>query len=612
MHLSMKWKLIMSFAAVALIFLGVAVYQGYKINQIEQSMVTQKTEMDNRISVSTITQMLQELNGIETSLAGTSDLDYANTFEEKEKKFFEELKKVKFAPGNPAQLGLQFLQGQAEEYVGYVASMVKTLNDTSLEPVDVLSKIDEIHGKALSLNTAMLETNQRLYTAASQNAQDAQSQSFDLLKYTNNIVMYAAIAVLVFTLIIALVLIRSFLNPVHKLQIALRKISEGDLRQQIHSPYNDELGQLSHHFDHMVSRVREMLQQTQQVASTLADYSQSFQESSAITAHTNQDIVRTIQEISSGADQQAGQSEQSAGLIRELEQGIQEITGYTEVMLNTSEAANMNTRQGSAAVTAFREVSEQSRESVNRAYLALGRLAEQSQDISRIIQSINEISSQTNILSLNAAIEAARAGAYGKGFAVIADEVRQLADQTKASSGHIRVMITELQQGMTEFQRDMLETRGNLEAQGEKVGETLASFEAIDQSIAEISRQIGQIHDKVDETREMNTRLAESVHTVAAIAEETAASVQEVNASSIQQDGAISDIAKQAVDINEISQRLFQEINVFKINPGTGAEVSAAPIAEESITQEDQGQDLSIENEQPAAEWTKASSAKSA
>ncbi|MFE4710142.1 methyl-accepting chemotaxis protein [Paenibacillus sp. NPDC056722] len=569
MHLSMKWKLILSFSAVALIFLGVAVYQGYKINQIEKSMETQKTEMENRITVSTLTQLLQEMKSVEASLAGTSDLEWADAFKEKEKKLYAEMAKVEFGSGTPAQEELQQLQGHAKEYTGVVDELVQTLNDSSLDPMTVLDKIDELHTKAQELNGIMLESNGKLYAAAAENAEQAQGVSFDLLKNTNAVVLYAAIFVLIFTFVIAVVLIRSFLNPVRKLQAALRKISEGDLREQINSPYNDELGRLSHHFDHMVGRVREMLQQTQTVASTLADYSNSFQQSSAITAHTNQDIVRTIQDISSGADQQAGQSEQSAGLIQELERGIQEITEYTEVMLTTSETANLNTRSGSAAITALREVSGQSRQSVGKVYHTLDRLAEQSRDISRITQTITEISSQTNILSLNAAIEAARAGVHGKGFAVIADEVRQLADQTKVSSGHIREIIAELQQGMEDFQKDMLETRGNLEEQEEKVEETLASFVAIDQSIAEISKQIGHIHDKVDETRGMNTRLAESVHSVAAIAEETAAGVQEVNASSIQQDQSIAAIARQAVDIHEISQKLFQEINVFKINSGS-------------------------------------------
>lgn len=575
MHLSMKWKLILSFSAVVLFFLGVALYQNYKINQVEISMETQKMETEKRITVSTITQLLQEMNGVETSLAGSSDLEFTQPFKDKQTKLMEELGKVKFEADSPASKELEQLYNQFGGYTGYFDGLVNTIKDEQLDPMAVLERIDELHTKALAMNKAMLETNEKLYTAAAENAEKAQDYSFDLLNLTSSMGTYAAILVFIFTIIIAVMLIRSFLNPINKLQAALRKIAEGDLRQQINSPYNDELGSLSHHFDHMVLRVREMLQHTQSVASSLATYSHSFQQSSSITAHTNQEIVSTIQEISVGAEQQAGQSEQSAGLILELEREVHEITEYTEVMLSTSQTANHNTRKGSESVIALREVSEHSRESVNKVYLALTKLSDQSKDISRITKSITNISNQTNILSLNAAIEAARAGAYGKGFAVIADEVRQLSDQTKESSVHISQIINELQAGMDEFQQYMLETKGNLEEQDQKVAETLSSFEAIDQSIVEISKQIGQIHDKVDMTQTMNRRLAESVHNVAAIAEETAAGVQEVNASSVQQDNAIHDIARQAVEINEISQKLFKEINVFKINSDIVDEIIA-------------------------------------
>lgn len=574
LHFSMKWKLIFSFSAITLIFLGVALYQGHKINQVELSMERQKSEMEKRITVSTITQLLQELNRAETSLAESSDIELAEPLQEKQQQMLAELAKVEFEQDTPAFTMLGLLGSQAAEYGEFITELLGAMSDETLDPLTVLEQIDVIHTKALALNQSMLETNGKLYTAAADNAEQAQNVSFTLLDDTVSIVAYAAGGVFLFMLVLAWLLIRSFLSPVGKLQAALRQIADGDLRQQINSPYNDELGQLSHHFDHMVGRVQGMLRQTLSAAGSLAEYSHSFQQSSAITAHTNRDIVRTIQEISLGADQQAVQSEQSTLLLEELARGVQDITEYTDVMLATSEIANRNTQQGSDTVTALRQISQHSRVSINKVYVALEQLVNQSKDISRITNSITEISKQTNILSLNAAIEAARAGASGKGFAVIADEVRHLSVQTNDSSVHISRIIQELQAGMADFQGYMMETKESLEQQDHQVAETLASFGAIDESIAGISTQIGQIHEKVEQTRTINSRLAESVHSVASVAEQTAAGVQEVNASSTQQDQAISDIARQAEEINEISQRLFREINVFKIVDGPEVQVA--------------------------------------
>lgn len=579
LHFSMKWKLIFSFSAITLIFLGVALYQGHKINQVELSMERQKSEMEKRIIVSTITQQLQELNRAETAFAESSDLELAQPLQEKQQQMSAELAKVNFEPNSPAFTMLGLLGTQAGEYADLIEKLVGVMSDESLDPLTVLEQIDVIHTKALALNQTMLDTNGKLYAAAAENADQAQKLSFTLLDDTVSIVIYAAGGVFLFMLVLAWLLIRSFLSPVGKLQAALREIAEGDLRQQINSPYNDELGRLSHHFDHMVGRVRDMLRQTLSAAGSLAEYSQSFQQSSAITAHTNRDIVRTIQEISLGADQQAVQSEQSILLLEELARGVHEITEYTGFMLATSETANRNTRRGSDTITALSRISQHSRASISKVYGALEKLVEQSADISRITNSITEISKQTNILSLNAAIEAARAGAAGRGFAVIADEVRHLSVQTSDSSVLISRIIEDLQANMADFQGLMLETRDSLEQQDYQVAETLASFRAIDESIAGISTQIGQIHHKVEQTRTLNSRLAESVHSVASVAEQTAAGVQEVNASSTQQDQAISDIARQAEEINEISQRLFQEINVFKIADAaeiTGAEPEKA------------------------------------
>jgi methyl-accepting chemotaxis protein len=570
LHLSMKWKLILSFSAVALIFLGVALYQSHKISLVQSSMEIQQMEMEKRINVARITQLLQELNGLETSLAQSSDLEFVNSIKETKQRLNQALATVSFEENTGAFKNFQLLHRQNEGYRGNIEELIDTIANQDLDPLTVLEKIDSLHTEALVMNQAMLNTSGQLNAAAEENAQKAEDNSLMLLNDTTSISTFAAIFVFLMTIVIAILLIRSFLAPVNKLQSALRKISEGDLRYQINSPYHDELGLLSHHFDNMVQRVREMLQQTQSVASSLATYSYSFQQSSAITAHTNQDIVKTIQEISIGAGQQAQQSEHSANLIQELELGVNEITEYTEVMVLTSEKANNNTRRGFAAVTDLQKVSEQSRESIVIVYDALFKLVEKSKQISKITNSITEISNQTNLLSLNAAIEAAQAGAYGKGFAVIADEVRKLSVQTKESSVHIGAIIHDLQSGMVDFQKNMLETKQNIEQQDDKVAETLSSFEAIDHSIEEISVQIGQIHDKVDINRINNTRLSESLQCVAAIAEETAAGVQEVNASSIQQNTAISDIAAEAIKINEVSQRLFQEINVFKINVDNG------------------------------------------
>lgn len=154
-------------------------------------METQKAEMEKRITVSIITQLLQEMNAVESSLAGSSDLEFVQPFKDKQTKLTKELATVNFAADSPAFKELEQLHSQIGEYTGYFDELVKTIEDEQLDPMSVLEQIDELHTKATALSEVMLVTNEKLYTAAAENAEKAQDYSFDLLNLTTSIVAYA-------------------------------------------------------------------------------------------------------------------------------------------------------------------------------------------------------------------------------------------------------------------------------------------------------------------------------------------------------------------------------------------------------------------------------------
>ncbi|MGO4272388.1 methyl-accepting chemotaxis protein, partial [Paenibacillus sp. TAF58] len=338
------------------------------------------------------------------------------------------------------------------------------------------------------------------------------------------------------------------------------------LSHTINSKSNDELGKLSNSFDHMIIQVRQMLNATMQVASSLSDHSHEFHRFSQLTASANTDILKAITEISTGADEQAMKTEQSSMIIAELEAEIRDITAYTYEMKRTSEEASSGTLQGTASVRALKTSSDQSQAVLQKVDAAMMTLSDSSKQIGAIIHSITEISTQTNVLALNAAIEAARAGVHGRGFSVIADEVRQLSQQTSDSSKTIGGIIQALQKQIKELQSSLIEVNESAVTQNHRVADTLRSFEGIEQSMKGIIGQIEQIHVKIEYVQSKNDRLVNSVQFVAAIAQETAAGVEEVNSTSIQQDASIRRIAEESDDILELAQQLFAEISKFQIN----------------------------------------------
>ncbi len=359
------------------------------------------------------------------------------------------------------------------------------------------------------------------------------------------------------------------MKPIQRLQHAVMQVAEGDLRHKINRSSSDELGRLSQSFDEMIDRIKEMLSNTQTVASSLSRHSRSFHEFSRETAAANKDIVRAIQEISSGSEEQARFSENSAYIITETTREIRQITEYTVMMQRKSKEASSNTHTGSQVMEGLKSAAEQSEKVLHQVYLTMETLSRSSARIGKIVGSITEISAQTNVLALNAAIEAARAGVHGKGFSVIADEVRQLSAQTNESSKTITRIVQTLQAQISEMEASLNEMKLSFENQTGKINESMDAFMDIRLSMDELSDHIEQIHTLVSAAEDKNSKLASSVQHIAAIAQETAAGVEEVNSASQHQDSAIHRIASQSDDILSLAQQLFDEINRFKISDGT-------------------------------------------
>jgi methyl-accepting chemotaxis protein len=377
--------------------------------------------------------------------------------------------------------------------------------------------------------------------------------------------LVASAFVFFLTLIIGFLIITSFTRPISILQKAVARIAAGDLTHTINSTAKDELGQLSNSFDQMIKQVRLMLGATKGIASSLSAHSHEFHRFSQLTASANTDILKAIHEISTGADEQAMKTESSSLLIAELEAEIRDISAYTTEMKRSSDEAAVGTQQGTASVQALQESTAQSQIMLQKVDAAMLTLSASSKQIGAIVRSIMDISTQTNVLALNAAIEAARAGVHGRGFSVIADEVRELSLQTNGSSKTISGIIGTLQAQIQELQLSLVDARESALTQSSHVEETFGSFSRIEQSTLVIREQIGQIHQKIAYAQSKNDHLVDSVQFVAAIAQETAAGVEEVNSTSIQQDASIRRIAEESDDILELAQQLFAEISKFQI-----------------------------------------------
>jgi methyl-accepting chemotaxis protein len=573
---SMKVRLLAGFGIVLVIFVCAAAFNLHQMNHIKKQMAAQNGKVDLKLMALELKELVQEMNIIASGLEISKNPEYIDKYNEMRKQYNDMVKSIGDTASTDDQRRWRSqLISASNDYISNFDTAARLIKEGNMKQADLDNNMVYLYGESQKLRGVIFGIVDQFYNVYAQQAQDAVTETYGLLDNTSAIMVAAASFVLLVTLAVALLLNRSFVRPIRRLQQAVSLIAAGDLRHKIGSSKQDELGQLSRSFDQMVDQVRDMLSSMQLIASSLYGHSDAFYRFSQTTAAANADIVQAIEHISRGADQQASRAEQSSSVIAVLEHEIAGIADYTGLMLASSREAARNTERGTAAVKSLQTAARQGQDMLERAAAEMASFAASSEQIRKITGTITDISSQTHVLALNAAIEAARAGAHGRGFSVIAEQVRNLAEETNRSSKTIAHIIAGLQRQMRELQEAVRTAAEAAAAQTAQVDETFASFTAIADSMESMSGQIRHIHERIELAKTKNESLVTAVQQVAAIAEETAAGVQQVGSASAEQDASIRRIAAESEEIRTLARRLFAEISKFRLADGEGGETGA-------------------------------------
>ncbi len=285
----------------------------------------------------------------------------------------------------------------------------------------------------------------------------------------------------------------------------------GDLSMRISTGRNDEIGQTATAFNRMMETFQTMMRGIVRAAEELGRSSERLEE-----------LSRSSRSVS---DRQQGEAEEVAAAVNEMAATVQEVARSTQQAADLASSGMEAAGRGSAVVTETTGAIEAVSGAVARAEQVIGRLKEQSDNVTKVLSVIQAVSEQTNLLALNAAIEAARAGDQGRGFAVVADEVRTLARRTQESASEIEELVVRLQAGADESVAAMRESRQKAEESVSYAGEAGGALDTINQNVSQIS--------------DMNTQIASAAEEQSAVAEKINESINH-----------LSDMARQGADSN--------------------------------------------------------------
>lgn len=367
---------------------------------------------------------------------------------------------------------------------------------------------------------------------------------------------------------------RNIIRSIELLKKGAERIGNGDLTYRVKVNSKDELQQLAETFNLMAEKVQNAFLK---IKNSSQEIQSSSQELALVAEQTNQqanEINDAIKQVAIGASTQSTQLEEGTMIIQEVSSAIHQTEKIGEEIAERAMESEKEGREGLITVQQLEETNEQFNELSNQLIEQVKIVTTNFQQISELIETIEEIAENTNLLSLNAAIESARAGEAGRGFAVVAEEVRKLAARSKAEAQNIFQIVTNLNTQMNALGTSAEKFNSYKDVHGESVKLTRSAFDHIVEHVKNISDRITEFNNAIKSVHQSNANLVNKLDEIHAISEESTASSEEVSASSETQIDAIRQVSNAAIALNEISITLREEVQQFKISDDSLAEDS--------------------------------------
>lgn len=328
---------------------------------------------------------------------------------------------------------------------------------------------------------------------------------------------------------------------------------------------NDEVAQLSRAMNSMKEKLQTMIQEINSVSGYVTERSGELNIAANEVKAASQQVASTMQELSGGAEDQAGSATRLSLLMDEYLEKVKEaaysgneIKSASTEVLSLTEDGNKLMKKSQEQMGLINGIMKSSVDKVNG-------LDDQTKQISRLVKVIKEIADQTNLLALNAAIEAARAGEHGRGFAVVADEVRKLAEQVSYSVSDITKIVGGIQAESNSVAVSLQAGYVQVEKGTEQIQLTGQTFQKIYEAINSMSANVSDISRSLEQVSINSSHMNQSIGNIAAVSEESAAGIEQTSASMAQTNHSMEEISDNALSLSELAEQLNEMITKFKL-----------------------------------------------
>lgn len=357
--------------------------------------------------------------------------------------------------------------------------------------------------------------------------------------FATSVTLLGTLLAILIGIVVAYFVTRGILGPVNATNGILKDIAEGegDLTIRVPVETRDEIGELAENFNAFTEKLQGIIGE---IAGATAQLASSAEQLAAVTGETN-----------AGVDNQKLETQQIATAITQMTATVQEVARNASQASNAANEADLEAKAGGSVVAGTIEAINGLAREVEASASAIEKLKSDSENIGAVLDVIKGVAEQTNLLALNAAIEAARAGEQGRGFAVVADEVRTLAQRTQESTAEIENLIDALQNGAIRAANAMEQSR-------ERAGDTVAKASRAGESLASINQAVETIS-------QMNTQIATAAEQQTSVAEEINRNVVNIQDLSERTSAGAKQTSSSSSELARLGERLQSLVGQFRV-----------------------------------------------
>lgn len=390
----------------------------------------------------------------------------------------------------------------------------------------------------------------------------------DLIKETSVISLVTIIIIsiaAVLAVLVGLYFLKTIGRPLMQLRNLMEQGEKGNLTVRMNFKSRDEIGQVSTSFNRMMEQITKLVQQTNQSAADVLETAGVLLHSSKQTATSAREIAVATEEIANGASSLAVEAEKGNELTQGIGIQMKQVVSSNVEMGSAAADVHQASSQGTSYMEQLIEKTNSTEDMTRSMVEKVDKLKESTGSIRKILDVLQNLTKQTNILSLNATIEAARAGAAGKGFMVVADEIRKLADQSKQSIEVVGQITETIQLEIEETVSVLSEAYPLFQEQIVSVKEADVIFKKVQEQMGGFVEQLSAVTDSIQTLEESQITLHEAMTNVSAVSQQSSATSEEVASLSTEQLSVSDGLVKLSEKLESLSNALKESLSKFTV-----------------------------------------------